>query len=194
VNEPLEERRKVFDEIFEKVRSKDSLIKLSETIDATSTELVRVARQLGFEGILAKRRDSYYESGQAKRCVAQVSYQPRPRTCHRRLCSRKPHRFHHRRALSRWHTAVHGQGAKRLCSPHAACGSSQTERPRNRHLPVCESARAQTHAVGLDEGRDEKLQMGEARSGGADRVYRVDTGCASTAIRFRRPAKRQRPA
>ena len=54
---------------------------------------------------------------------------------------------------------------------HSPCGSSQT-----------------------DEGRDEKLQMGEARRGGADRVYRVDTGCASTAIRFRRPARRQRPA
>ncbi len=49
LNVPLEERRKVLDEIFEKVRSKDSLIKLSETIDATPTELVRVAKQLGFE-------------------------------------------------------------------------------------------------------------------------------------------------
>jgi ATP dependent DNA ligase domain/ATP dependent DNA ligase C terminal region len=72
VNVPLEERRKVLSEIFEKVRSKDSPIKLSETIDVTPTELVRVAKQLGFEGILAKRRDSVYESG--KRSGAWLKY------------------------------------------------------------------------------------------------------------------------
>ena len=72
VNVPLEERRKVLDEIFEKVRSKGSPIKLSETIDARPTELVRVAKQLGFEGILAKRRNSYYES--AKRSGAWLKY------------------------------------------------------------------------------------------------------------------------
>ena len=72
MNVPLEERRKVLSEIFEKVRSKASPIKLSETIDATPTELVRVAKQLGFEGILAKRRDSYYESG--KRSGAWLKY------------------------------------------------------------------------------------------------------------------------
>ncbi len=72
LNVPLEKRRKVLSEIFEKVRSKVSLIRLSETIDATPAELVRVAKQLGFEGILAKRRDSYYESG--KRSGAWLKY------------------------------------------------------------------------------------------------------------------------
>jgi bifunctional non-homologous end joining protein LigD len=62
----------VLGEIFEKVCSKDFPVKLSETIDATPTELVRVAKQLGFEGILAKRRDSYYESG--KRSGAWLKY------------------------------------------------------------------------------------------------------------------------
>ena len=47
LNVPLEKRRKVLGEIFEKVRSKTSPIKLSETIDAMPTELVRVAKQLG---------------------------------------------------------------------------------------------------------------------------------------------------
>jgi bifunctional non-homologous end joining protein LigD len=60
---PLEERRKVLNEIFEKLWRKPAPISLSETIDATPAELVRVAKEFGFEGILAKRRDSYYESG-----------------------------------------------------------------------------------------------------------------------------------
>ena len=72
LNVPLEERRKILGEIFEKVRSKASPIQLSETIDAAPTELVRVAKELGFEGILTKRRDSYYESG--KRSGAWLKY------------------------------------------------------------------------------------------------------------------------
>ena len=43
--------------------------------------------------------------------MAQISHQPRPRTCHRRVCFGKPHRFHHCRVLSRRHTIVCGQGA-----------------------------------------------------------------------------------
>ena len=72
VNVPLEERRKVLGEIYDKVRSKASPIKLSETIDATPTELVRAVKRLGFEGILAKRRDSCYEPG--KRSGAWLKY------------------------------------------------------------------------------------------------------------------------
>ena len=36
---------------------------LSETLDGTPANLVRVAKGFGFEGILAKRADSLYESG-----------------------------------------------------------------------------------------------------------------------------------
>ena len=171
------------------------LIRLSETIDATSTELVRVAKQLGFEGILAKRRDSYYRiraseavrgssivSTEAKNLSSAAMFQETPSI----PSSSGTIKMAHCCTRARCETALF---------PHTRRAvAAKLERPRNRHLPICESARAQTHAVGLDEGRDEKLQMGEARGGRADRVYRVDTGCASTAIRFRRPARRQRPA
>jgi ATP-dependent DNA ligase len=72
VKVPLEERRKAFGEILEKVRSKASPIKLSETIDAPPSELVRAAKELSFEGIVAKRRDSCYEPG--KRTGAWLKY------------------------------------------------------------------------------------------------------------------------
>ncbi len=58
--------------MFEKLRSKASPISLSEIIDATPAELVRVAKEFSFEGIVAKRRDSYYESG--KRSGAWLKY------------------------------------------------------------------------------------------------------------------------
>ncbi|HEY7557513.1 MAG TPA: non-homologous end-joining DNA ligase [Candidatus Binatia bacterium] len=72
LNVSLEERRKALDEIFENLGRKPAPISQSETIDATPAELVRVAKEFGFEGILAKRRDSYYESG--KRSGAWLKY------------------------------------------------------------------------------------------------------------------------
>jgi DNA ligase D-like protein (predicted ligase) len=67
---PLETRREVLNEIFSK--DKIALVSLSETIDATPAELIRLAREFGFEGIIAKRKDSIYEPG--KRSNAWVKY------------------------------------------------------------------------------------------------------------------------
>ena len=52
--------------------AKAAPVALSETLDASADELVRVAREFGFEGIVAKRKDSLYESG--KRTGAWVKY------------------------------------------------------------------------------------------------------------------------
>jgi ATP-dependent DNA ligase len=56
--EPLERRRQV---LAEAMKGKAAPIVLSETLDASPTELVRVAKKFGFEGIVAKRKDSLYE-------------------------------------------------------------------------------------------------------------------------------------
>ena len=45
---------------------------LSENIEASPSDLVRVVKEFGFEGIVAKRSDSLYESG--KRTGAWVKY------------------------------------------------------------------------------------------------------------------------
>jgi ATP-dependent DNA ligase len=49
-----------------------SSIRLSETIDGKPAEQVRVVKEFGFEGIVAKRADSLYESG--KRSGAWLKY------------------------------------------------------------------------------------------------------------------------
>jgi ATP-dependent DNA ligase len=67
----LESRREALSDIFKDV-GKAGPLGLSESIDATPTELVRVAKEFGFEGIVAKRKDSCYESG--KRSGAWVKY------------------------------------------------------------------------------------------------------------------------
>ena len=67
---PLSTRREVLGEIFKERDSGASQLAISESINATPADLVRVAREFGFEGIVAKRKDSFYESG--KRTAAWV--------------------------------------------------------------------------------------------------------------------------
>jgi bifunctional non-homologous end joining protein LigD len=62
----------VLSEIFKERDSGASQLAISESINATPADLVRVAREFGFEGIVAKRKDSFYESG--KRTGAWVKY------------------------------------------------------------------------------------------------------------------------
>jgi bifunctional non-homologous end joining protein LigD len=70
MNEPLSARREILSEAFKGIRA--APIALSETLDVNTDELIRVAREFGFEGIVAKRKDSVYESG--KRTGAWVKY------------------------------------------------------------------------------------------------------------------------
>jgi ATP-dependent DNA ligase len=76
LKEPLERRRQALGEPIKEAeaaqRGKATPIALSETLDAIADELVRVAKEFGFEGIVAKSKDSVYESG--KRTGAWVKY------------------------------------------------------------------------------------------------------------------------
>jgi DNA ligase D-like protein (predicted ligase) len=70
LNEPLSVRREMLSEIFNGIKA--TPIGLSESLNASPDELVRVAKEFGFEGIVAKRKDSVYESG--KRSGAWIKY------------------------------------------------------------------------------------------------------------------------
>jgi ATP-dependent DNA ligase len=74
MQEPLEHRRQVLADALKDAtaQGKAAPIALSESLDASPTELVRVAKEFGFEGIVAKRKDSLYESG--KRTGAWLKY------------------------------------------------------------------------------------------------------------------------
>jgi DNA ligase D-like protein (predicted ligase) len=70
MNKPLSVRRETLSEIFKGIKA--AAVALSESLNASPTELVRVAKEFGFEGIVAKRKDSLYESG--KRTGAWLKY------------------------------------------------------------------------------------------------------------------------
>jgi len=70
LQEPLEVRRQILGEVINNIKA--APIGLSESLGASTIELIRVANEFGFEGIVAKRKDSLYESG--KRSGAWVKY------------------------------------------------------------------------------------------------------------------------
>ena len=70
--EPLSLRREVLSDIMKPLTRKATAVSLSETIEGSPAELIRVVKEFGFEGLVAKRRDSYYESG--KRSGAWLKY------------------------------------------------------------------------------------------------------------------------
>jgi ATP-dependent DNA ligase len=67
---PLYFRRELLHKIFEDIKS--APIGLSENIEAAPTDMIRIAKEFGFEGIVAKRKDSLYEPG--KRSGVWVKY------------------------------------------------------------------------------------------------------------------------
>src|SRR5918995_684150 len=72
INEPLSKRREVLSDIMKPLTRKASAVSLSESIDATPTELISVVKEFGFEGVIAKRKASCYEPG--KRSGAWLKY------------------------------------------------------------------------------------------------------------------------
>jgi DNA ligase D-like protein (predicted ligase) len=70
LNVPLYFRRELLHKVFEDIET--APIGLSENIEAAPTDMIRIAKEFGFEGIVAKRKDSLYEPG--KRSGVWVKY------------------------------------------------------------------------------------------------------------------------
>jgi bifunctional non-homologous end joining protein LigD len=63
VKVPLENRRETLVEVMGGLKRHTPLVCMSETIDATPAELIPLVKEFGFEGVIAKRKDSCYEPG-----------------------------------------------------------------------------------------------------------------------------------
>ena len=72
LDEPLSKRRELLSNIIKPLSRNASAVALSESIDATPAELIGVVKEFGFEGVIAKRKNSCYESG--KRSGAWLKY------------------------------------------------------------------------------------------------------------------------
>jgi DNA ligase D-like protein (predicted ligase) len=69
---PLKQRRELLTEALGNIAASDGPVRLSGVFVGDPADLIAAAKDLGFEGIVAKRKDSLYESG--KRTGAWVKY------------------------------------------------------------------------------------------------------------------------
>ena len=72
IHVPLETRRELLSDIAADLKKRTPLIGLSDTLKTTPAELIPLVKEFGFEGIIAKRKDSCYEIG--KRSGAWLKY------------------------------------------------------------------------------------------------------------------------
>ena len=72
LKESLLKRRDTLTDAMRPIRKTSSVVDISKAIAAPADDLIRAATELGFEGVIAKRQDSLYESG--KRSGAWVKY------------------------------------------------------------------------------------------------------------------------
>ncbi len=72
IHVPLETRRELLSDIAADLKTRTPLIGFSDTLDTTPAELIPLVKEFGFEGIIAKRKDSCYEIG--KRSGSWVKY------------------------------------------------------------------------------------------------------------------------
>ena len=63
IHVPLETRRELLSDIAADLKTRTPLIGLSDTLDTTPAEFIPLVKEFGFEGIIAKLKDSCYEIG-----------------------------------------------------------------------------------------------------------------------------------
>jgi ATP-dependent DNA ligase len=66
IHVPLDNRRELLSDIAADLKRQTPLIGLSDTLDTTPAELIPLVKEFGFEGIIAKHKDSCYESVNAQ--------------------------------------------------------------------------------------------------------------------------------
>ena len=79
---PLEERRKHLRKL---TRQLGDPVRFSETFNVASGEMVAVVREHGLEGVVAKRRDSFYEPGKRSGGWGQAAGESAAKLCPRGL-------------------------------------------------------------------------------------------------------------
>ncbi len=72
LQESLLKRRNALTEALWPIRKASSVVDVSQTVAASGADMIHAATAIGLEGVVAKRKDSFYESG--KRSGAWVKY------------------------------------------------------------------------------------------------------------------------
>ena len=101
LQEKLLKRRDALTDAMRPIRKASSVVDISQTIAAPAADLILAVTELGFEGVIAKRLDSLYESGERSGAWVKYKINKGPRVRHWRLHTGQSVRRRDRRLLPR---------------------------------------------------------------------------------------------
>jgi ATP-dependent DNA ligase len=170
----LMQRREALQKLMKPFAGKDSRIAISEIMHTAPQELIRVVKEFGLEGIVAKHKDSLYESG--KRTGAWVKY---------RINKGQEFVIGGYTQGNPFDAVIVGyyEGGKLIyaakvrnafCAIPSPGANVAHETAFDGDVPICKLTREKKNAMGTYERRNEKMRLAAARACSADRLYRMD--------------------
>ena len=172
INVPLKNRRRLLNDMAADLKNGSRFISVSDTIDASPADLVSVVKEFGFEGVIAKRKDSLYESG--KRSGAWVKYKIHQGQEFVIGGYVPDHPFdsiivgYYREDKLYYAGKVHNGFV-----PHTR--KEVFQRFKGLKVDACPFVNLpEAHHVGTNTGGNEELCMAQASASNADRVHRMD--------------------
>jgi len=186
---PLDDRRGALARVVE-----GSGLLLSEPLPGTPPEITAAVRQLGLEGVVAKRRRSWYEAGRRSDAWVKVRFAQRQEFV---VGGYKPSAAAFDSLVVGYYDGKSLLSAGKVRSgvtPHArALAVRATAAARGRAVSVREPADEQDEPLGRGDyaRRDDRARLGEAERRRRDRVHRVDARRQPAARRVRGRPRRQ---
>jgi len=159
LQEKLLKRRDALTDAMRPIRKASSVVDISQTIAAPAADLILAVTELGFEGVIAKRLDSLYESGERSGAWVKYKINKGPRVRHWRLHTGQSVRRRDRRLLPRRQVTLRWKSACRLCAARQARDHGEDGTPEDRSLSVCQSPREEKDSMGADKGGNERLPV-----------------------------------
>ena len=176
---PLGERRKLLAKLL---RQAPDNIRFSEDLRGTGDEVLRVARQFGLEGLVAKKPDSRYESGRRSGAWVKVKLtQQQEFVIGGYTLPEGGHQYLRRFACGlprSWRVLVCRQSRHRLFRKDTSGALRRPTEDQTRSVSLYQPAGEKARALGAwyNPSGYETLSMGRTGASGSNQVYRVDFG------------------
>jgi hypothetical protein len=161
-------------------------IRYSPSLASGLGDLIESVREHKLEGLIAKRRDSRYESGQRTGAWLKMRINQCQAFDRRLHAHGKEFRCSDFRVLRRRRAPVHRTDPERIHARSSSECIPALSAVADRRVPIRQSARSEVWPLGpgLNGGQDERVPLAEAAAGGPVRVCRMDAGWPFAAFAF----------
>ena len=171
---------------LEKIVTRSDVV-FSAELPGSADDVIQAVADVGLEGVVAKRRDSRYESGKRSGAWQKFKLQQVRSSSSAATSLRTPTSNRLSSAITRTRSCGLRPACARASPLHSAARCSSCSTVESREVPVRGSAERKNGSLGRRSDRrgHEGPQMGEAHPGRGDRVHRVDSRRAPASLGVR---------